>query len=1393
MYLIFDTETTGFPKNFEAPYTDLDNWPRMVQIAWQLHDGRGQLLQAENHIIFPEGYTIPYNAEKVHGISTQIAQEEGKPLAEVLTWLARDVARAEVLIGHNVQFDLNVTGAEFLRAKVFSQLWDKQSYDTKSEATAELCQLPGGKGGKFKWPTLTELHQKLFGEGFDDAHDAAYDVSATARCFFGLIAQKIAPTYDQTAPEAIRYEAPALDAANFVRRKESKGIQIPPEFRGKLDASLPFVHLHTHTQFSILQSTTPVKKVVAQAKAMGMEALAITDYGNMHAAFNAVSAGFEEGIKIILGCEVFVAEDRHRKKFTKNEPDRRFSQVLLATDKASYHRLSKLCSLGYIEGYYAGYPRVDKALVAEHAEGLIALTGGLGGEIPSLILNVGEHAAEEAFVWWHQLFGENFYVSLQRHGLEEEERVNEVLLRLAAKYGVKPVVAHSSYYLRREDADAHDTLICVKDAEKKSTPIGRGRGHRFGILPNEEYYFKSPQEMNELFSDIPVALENIQEIVDKCQPYKLQRDILMPRFVVPEGFTDQDDYLRYLTYRGAEKKYVEITPDIRARLDLELEVIKNMGFPGYFLIVQDFINAAKDMGVFVGPGRGSAAGSAVAFCIGITNIDPIAYDLLFERFLNPERVSMPDIDIDFDDEGRQAAIDYVVEKYGKNQVAQIITYGTMAAKMAIKDVARVQELPIEDSNRLAKYVPEKPGTKLKDAYAEVPELREILRQDSKEARILKEALVLEGSVRNTGIHAAGVIIAPDDLTQYIPVCTAKDAELLVTQFDGKVVESAGMLKMDFLGLKTLTILKDALRLIEKNHQIQIDLDTIPLEDEKTFALYQRGDTIGTFQFESEGMQMYLRKLKPTNIEDLIAMNALYRPGPLQFIPLYIDRKHGREIVEYPHPLLEPILKNTFGIMVYQEQIMQTAQILAGYTLGGADILRRAMGKKKKEEMDKQRQIFVKGAQEKNQIPEAKANEIFDVMAKFAEYGFNRSHSAAYSVVAYQTAFLKANYPAEYMAAVLTHNMGNIEKVTFFIEEAQRQQVPVLGPDINESEAAFTVNLQGQIRFGLAAIKGTGDAAISAIIEERSKGGRFLDIYDFTRRIDLRTVNKKSFESLAYAGAFDGFGIDRAQYFATVDNHDNFIEKLIKYGNAFKKEKETASVSLFGGNTAQEIARPLPPQSKPWTRLEKLTHEKFVVGFYISGHPLEQYRGALRTLKVCSLDALAPYERQGVKIAGIVTAKSVRYSKQGNPFTIFTLEDFKKSLEIPLFNQSHEAFSEDIQVNKLLLISGKVKKDFREEDKYTLEVEEVQDLEEMQEKHCQGLELYLDIDSITPGLIDTLFTMIQKYPGDKQLKIKVIDRKESLLTDLTSYQHRIQIDNGLLSALERIPMEYGLLY
>ena len=773
MYLIFDTETTGVPHNKTAPLTDLDNWPRLVQIAWQLHDARGKLLSRHNYIVKPEGFNIPYKAEQIHGISTKRALEEGHDLLKVLDTFTEDLGRASLLVGHNIEFDINIIGAEFIRKHLEPEKFLKLDKVDTGLVSTEFCNLAGGQGGKLKMPRLLELHEKLFGKGFGDAHDASYDVAATARCYFGLIKQKIVKPFDITQPEEIEYQEPDLESANFAKREKRKEAGYSFTSAEAALTDKPFAHLHLHSQFSVLNATPDIKAMVSKAKALNMPAIAITDLGNMFGTFKFVREALNHEIKPIVGCEFYIAEERKKLKFTKDNPDKRYNQVLLAKNKNGYHNLARLSSLGFTEGLYGIYPRIDKALIREYRQDLIATTGALTSEIPYLILHVGENQAEEAFKWWHGLFGEDFYVELNRHGIPEEDHVNEVLLRFAEKYGVKYFAANEVYYLDKDEANAHDVLLCIKEGEFKSTPIGHGRGRRYG-LPNNEFYFKSQDEVKSIFRDLPEAINTISEIIDKVETYTLERNVLLPKFDIPEEFKSEDDYLRYLAYKGAEKKYSEMTPQIRERLDFELETIRKTGYPGYFLIVQDFTSKARELGVSVGPGRGSAAGSAVAYCIGITNVDPIKYDLLFERFLNPDRVSLPDIDIDFDDEGRDKVLQYVINKYGKSQVAQIITYGTMAAKSSIRDCARVMELPLAEANNLAKMIPERPGTSLDPAFTEVRELSDIKKGNDLRAQVLQQAVVIEGSVRNTGTHACGVIITPDDLTKFVPVSTAKD-------------------------------------------------------------------------------------------------------------------------------------------------------------------------------------------------------------------------------------------------------------------------------------------------------------------------------------------------------------------------------------------------------------------------------------------------------------------------------------------------------------------------------------------------------------------------------------------------------------------------------------------
>jgi len=1425
MYIIFDTETTGLPRNYDAPITDLDNWPRLVQLAWQLHDEKGRLLSNQSFIVKPEGFTIPYNAEKVHGISTERALKEGHDLSEVLRAFQKDVARSRYLVGHNIDFDIKVTGAEFLRKQEATDLLDRGSLDTKDIST-DFCAIPGGKGGKFKWPTLTELHHKLFGAGFEDAHDAAYDVAATAKCFFGLIRHRVLPTEEGIDPEQVQYEAPKLDAANFAHVKDKQKAaakEIIQQAKGAdiADmAGIPFSHLHVHTQYSILQATSEIPALIRRAKQLNMPAIAMTDHGNMMAAFNFVKEAIANDIKPIVGCEFNVCQDRRN----KSRKDDGFQAVLLAKNKRGYHNLAKLASLANIEGFYY-VPRIDKDVLVEYKSELIATTGGLWGEIPYLILNVGETQAEEAFVWWKEQFGEDFYVELNRHGIPEEEKVNEVLLRFALKYQVKYFAANNTYYNEKEDAKAHDILLCVKDGERIQGPdakpkryVGKlGREYRFGF-PNEEFYLKSPDEMKKLFHDLPEAIEVTNEIVDKVEVYKLTRDVLLPKFDIPAEFVDSRDeedggkrgenaYLRYLTYEGAKKRYGEITEEIKERLDFELATIERTGYPGYFLIVQDFTTAAREMGVAVGPGRGSAAGSAVAYCVRITDIDPIKYDLLFERFLNPDRVSLPDIDIDFDDRGRQKVIEYVINKYGANQVAQIITYGTMAAKSAIRDTARALNLPLSEADRLAKLVPDiklkalfdlandrsKLANKLKNNSESIEKASELIRISKGNddlSKTINQAQVLEGSVRNTGIHACGVIITPSDITNYVPVALAKDSDMFCTQFDNAVVESAGLLKMDFLGLKTLTLIKDAVSIVKERHGIELNPDEFPIDDEKTYELFQRGETVGIFQYESAGMQKYMRELKPTVFADLIAMNALYRPGPLEYIPSFIRRKHGLEPITYDLPEMESQLKETYGITVYQEQVMLLSQQLADFTKGEADVLRKAMGKKQKDVLDKMKPKFVDQAAAKGH-DKVKLEKIWKDWEAFASYAFNKSHSTCYAWIAYQTAYLKAHYPAEYMASVLSNNMNDIAQVTFFMEECKRMGVEVLGPDVNESKESFTVNKEGQVRFGLAAIKGAGNAAVHVIISEREKGGEYKDIFDFTKRVN-RAVNKKTLEAMAMAGGFDCFKEHhRRQYLEAPEGDMTLLEKAIRYAQKVLQEAESAQVSLFGGGSGMEVPVPSVPSMEPFSQLQQLNIEKEVVGLYISGHPLDQFKVEFDAFTNTPLPEFANIEAlrtkgDNIKAAGIVTSFAHRTTKTGKPFGTLTMEDYHGGHTFFIFGEDYVRFKEYFMTGWFLYITGSVHPNKWKEGEFEFKINNIMLLSEVRSKMVKSLRIHIDLDDLTLELMERLENITQKYQGEAKLYINVIDKKENITLDLMSTKYNIDPSNEMIKELQTLP-------
>jgi DNA polymerase-3 subunit alpha len=1155
-----------------------------------------------------------------------------------------------------------------------------------------------------------------------------------------------------------------------------------------------FSHLHVHTQYSILDGASNISTLIDRIKALGMESVAITDHGNMFGVKEFHSTASKKGIKPVIGCEIYVAKKSIAD--TSAKEDRSGDHlILLAKNLTGYKNLTKLVSVAWTKGFYYK-PRVDKELLKRHKDGLIAMSACLAGEIQDSILNGNMAAAEEILKEYIDIYGEDFYLEVQRHETNDPEadrtvfplqqKVIEAFKKLSVKYNVKIIATNDVHFVNAEDAEAHDRLICLNTARDLDDPNR--------LRYSKQEYIKSEEEMRSIFPDIPEAIDNVAGVVEKIEKYKLDHGPIMPDFAIPDNFKNKDEYLRFLTYQGAAERWGTLSEEYTDRIDFELETIAKMGFPGYFLIVQDFLKAAREMGVSVGPGRGSAAGSAVAYCLRITDIDPIRYGLLFERFLNLDRISMPDIDIDFDEDGREAVLRYVVNKYGHDKVAHIITFGTMAAKMAIRDVARVQKLPLPDADRLAKLVPERPGVTLKEAYAEVPELAKEKNSSNKLiAQTLKYAEVLEGSVRQTGVHACGIIIGKESLDNYIPLCTAKDTDLYATQYDGSHVESVGLLKMDFLGLKTLSIIKDTLENIKKSRGVEIDIDTLPLDDKETFDLFSNGDTTGIFQFESIGMKRYLRELKPNRFEDLIAMNALYRPGPMEYIPKFIRRKHGLESIEYTLPVMEKYLADTYGITVYQEQVMLLSQEIAGFSKGEADSLRKAMGKKKKALMDENRMKFFEGCQ-KNGYDENTVSRIWSDWEAFAQYAFNKSHSTCYALVAFQTGFLKAHFPAEYMAAVLSRNISDIRKITIFMDETRRMGIEVLGPDINESDVKFTVNKDGNIRFGLGGIKGVGESAVLQVIEEREKNGLYKSIYDLVERINLNALNKKNLEAMAVAGTFDCFtNITRAQYFSLDTKGSSFIESLIRYGNNAKTLKNSTQQSLFGETGGFDIIKPEPVFCPDWPKLEKLNREKEVIGIYLSSHPLDEFKLEINTFTTASLadlQNLNDYLDREVCVAGMVTETRNGIGKNGKPFGSITLQDYTDSFRFMMFDKEYVENSKYFITGYYLLIRGRVQKRKYREEEIEFHIKTINLLSSVKDELIKSVTIMIEPEGINKELITDLLELFHNNKGETEVKFMFLDRDDKISLPMFSRKIRIRLNNEIISYLDDHPsIEY----
>ena len=1458
LFLVLDIETTGLAEPIDLDIDDIRpiDWPRCVQIAWSLYDNKGECLNYKDYIIQIDGFNIPHSAYMVHGISDRLAKKEGVPIQKALSELDTYLIKSDYVVGHNVEFDVGGIAAEYIRLGKAHPFKQSQFINTCSEQTKQLCKIEGGRGRGYKYPKLGELHYFLFNEEITDSHNATRDVVATARCFFELLRTKrfsidltaellellsvnpisLLPQQENSTEEALGLMASKIEdhfggqVENHQRqhqnlREKSKALESdvsssePTNKPLNIDLDkINFVHLHVHSHYTLLGATSKFSELVEIASKDSMLGIACTDMGYMTGIFdflktvkkhNEKQSNQKNHLKPIIGCELNVC----RNHLDKSKKDNGYQIVFLAKNLNGYRNLLKLVSISRTKGFYY-VPRVDRELVLTYKEDLIVLSGSSEGELYSKILNKGDHFAIDALRWWKEHFKNDFYIEINRQGEQEEQKVtNRTLIDLSRNFDVSLVACNNTFYSQKEDKKLHDILLCIGQGSVLSASVGRGRGMRFSY-PNEEYYFKSQKEMKSLFADIPQAIASTEEIYNKIDFYEISRDVELPKFQFPTNLNSKDknddstelanQHLRQITYEGAKELYPELTKEVTERIDYELEVIRNTGYPGYFLILSDLVKQAYHKGVDVGPGRGSAAGSIVAYCVGITKVDPLKYNLLFERFLNPDRVSLPDIDIDFEDSGRSKVIQYLVDLYGKQQVSQILTFSTLKPKNAILDVGRVLELSIVEtrqlsdkvnstSNSLNEILTEKisvlkkmmSATEFKNAEM----LREIYKGDDKRAETLRYACRLEGTNRNLSTHACGVIIAPKEITNYVPITKIKDSELTATQYDNYHVEDAGLLKMDILGLTTLTTIKETIRKIRNGGSERTDLENPPLDDDKTFHLFQNALTDGVFQYESSGMKRCLKELKPTSIEDLVAVNALFRPGPMEYIPSYIARKHGKEKIEYDIPETEEILKETFGITVYQEQVMLLSQKLAGFSKGEADLLRKAMGKKEKIIIDKLKPKFIEGGKTRGFSTE-KLAKIWSDWESFARYAFNKSHSVSYALLGYKTAFLKAHHPAEYMAAVMSQNMNKPEKLTNYLIECQKLKVKVLGPDINESNRDFAVTGKNVIRFGFGGIKFLSSHSIDHILEIRTKG-QFESIFDLMERINTKICNKKSLSALIRSGSLDSFNsLHRTQYFEETENQMELIDQLMVYSDKHSSDSANRKFSLFDLDEI-DVIKPQIPSFKPSARTDTLLIEKKYIGFYLSAHPLDDFYYEIKEFVNYSVFDFSTKRNQlvGAKqfsLGGIITNVNHRQSKSGNPYASFMLEDKTSSSRFLIFGEQYKRFVEFIEDGKFVCMTIQLKSQHSNSsnlDEPRVNYIEFENLKGLFEKRLKHLKIPLYLNDLDNNKVDSIVSVFKNRTGTSLIHFEIEDKELKNSNSPVQLTKNSNVDSSLLKELE----------